>query len=136
MTDPPCTLVSDASLALDFLGRDTVARAGHQVHGKKPNRQFGARLVEDCSSARIDMMSAFLASIGAPRAHWMEPSASIANVALCFVAAMKNFHDLGQTRIVVWILDLELLKGIFGHGGYPYLRLRDSLLALSLVVKG
>jgi hypothetical protein len=41
-----------------------------------------------------------------------------------------------QTRVIVWILGLELLKGVFGHGGYPYLRLRDNLLAFLLVVKG
>ena len=66
----------------------------------------------------------------------MEPGASIANVAVCFVAPVENFHDLGQTRVVIWILDLEFLKRIFGHGGYPYLRLRDSLLQFLLVVKG
>jgi hypothetical protein len=81
-------------------------------------------------------MSAFLAGIGTAGMHRMEPSASIANVAVCFVAAMENFHDLSQTRGVIWILDLELLKGVFGHGGYPYLRLRDSLLHFLLVVKG
>jgi hypothetical protein len=64
-------------------------------------------------------MSALLASIGPPRVHWMEFGAPIANRAMRFVATMENFHDLGQTRIIVRIFDLELLKGVFGHGGYP-----------------
>jgi hypothetical protein len=47
VANPPSALVCDASLSLDFLGRDTMPSAGHEVHRKEPDGQFGAALVKD-----------------------------------------------------------------------------------------
>ena len=139
MAHAPCALIGDAQLPLDFLSRNAVARAGHQVHGKEPLGQIGARLVEDRPSGRINVVAACLTGIGPAFAHGMELGALLAAGARDFGTAVVYFHQFGEAGSIVRIFLLELLERVFRHRPIPYaalyLRLRDSLSCLLLVVK-
>lgn len=137
MANAPSTLVGHAGLPLDFLGRYPVPSAGHEVHRKEPDRELGARFVENGPGARVDVMAAFLTGVGPALAHRVEHGPLVADRAVGFLAAVLDFHDPLEASCVVRELSLELLESILGHGAIPcYLRLRDNLSEVSLAVKG
>jgi hypothetical protein len=51
--------------------------------------------------------------------HRVKLAALLADGAICGRAPILDFHELGQTRCIVWVLSLELLEGVFGHRSYP-----------------
>jgi hypothetical protein len=93
VANPPSAFVGDASLPFDFFGRHAVPRAGHEIHRKEPNREFGAALVKNGPGARISVMTAFLAGVGPPLGHRMKPRPLSANRAVGFLTAVPDFHD-------------------------------------------
>ena len=115
MANPPSALVGDASLPLDFLGRDPMPSAGHEVHREEPDREFGAALVKNGPGCRVDVMTASLASVGPPGAHRMEFHPLVANLTMRLVAAVLDFHDPGEACRVVRIFSLKLFEGVFSH---------------------
>src|SRR3984957_5876906 len=72
MAHAPSALVGDAQLPLYLLGRNAVARAGHQVHGEEPLGQVGPGLVKDRPGRRVNVMAAVLTGIGPALGHGME----------------------------------------------------------------
>ena len=117
----PRRFVGAADLALQFLRRNPVARAGHQVHGKKPVRQLRAGLVKDRPRARVDVMAALLAGKAPAGCHGVKlslghPTGRAGDLG----PAVLDVHHGHQAGRVVRDLGLELLESIF-HGRLPYL---------------
>jgi len=117
MANPPSALVGDASLPLDFLGRDAMSSAGHEVHRKEPDRELGAALVKDGPGCGIDVMAAPLAGVSPPRGHRMKLHPLVADLTMRLVPAVLDFHDPCETGRVIGIFGLELLESVFGHSG-------------------
>ena len=69
----PRAFIGHAKLALQFLGRHAMPRRGEQVCGVKPLLKRRARLLENCSGHRMNMMPA-IAGVGG---HLPEPVESI-----------------------------------------------------------
>jgi hypothetical protein len=112
MAHTPRALVGHSRLAFDFLRRNSVTRTGHEIHGEKPNREFGRRLVEDRSRTRVNMMPAFLAGESAPRTHHVEIGKRATAGAENVRSAVVDFHELGETGRVIGIFGLELFEGV------------------------
>lgn len=93
--------------------------AGHEIHGKELLGEVRSRLVEYSPVARVNVMAADLAGICPPLGHRVKLAALLADGAICGRAPILDFHELGQTRCIVWVLSLELLEGVFGHRSYP-----------------
>ena len=100
MAYAPSALVGNAGLPLDFLRRHAMARVRHEVQGEEPNGELGAGLMEDRPGARVNVVPALLARVGPPLVHRVELGPLVANGAMRFVAAMEDFHDLGEASIV------------------------------------
>src|SRR6516165_7570673 len=115
MADAPCAFVGHSALALDFLGRNPMPSAGHEIHRKEPDRQFGAGVVKDGSGAWIDVMAAFLARIGAPFGHLVVKGAAITDGAMVSPPAVLDLHYFGQAGRVIRVYGLKLLEGVFRH---------------------
>jgi len=112
----PRALIGNARLTFDFLRRNAMARAGHQVHSEKPDRQLCRRLMEDRPGAWINMVTTFLTGKTSPLAHWIKIGKRPAAWAMNVRPAEIDFHQLREARRVVWIFRLELFEGVFGHG--------------------
>jgi len=136
MAHAPGCLVGDADLALNFLGRYPMARARHQIHGEKPMRKLGPRLVEDRMRAWIDVMAALLAGIGTTLRHRMKVRPRVTCRAFYVRPAEVDLHELRKAGRIVRVFGLEFLEGVFGHRSQLALRLRDNLTEFALVVKG
>lgn len=91
-------------------------RAGHQIHGKEPNRQLRAGLVKDGLGTRVDVMAAMLARIGAPLGYPMKFRIRAAPGARELGTAVLDLHDPVEACAVVGVLTLEFLEGVLGHG--------------------
>ena len=72
MCHAPSGFIGAANLALQFLGRHPVARAGHEVHGEEPVGERCARFFKYGPDARVDVMATMLAGISAALAHPVE----------------------------------------------------------------
>jgi len=72
---PPCRLVGAANLPLQFLRRDAMASAGHEVHREEPVRELRPALMEDGPRARVDVEAAMLAGIGPALRHGVKTGA-------------------------------------------------------------
>lgn len=110
----PSALIGDANLPFDFLGRNAVASAGHEVHCKEPLGERRAGLVKDGTGRRIDVMAALLAGKRAPLRHRMKLGPiNAAGRAGDLGAPVVDFHQLGEAGRVVRIFGLELFEGVF-----------------------
>ena len=109
--------------------------AGHEIHGKEPLSEVRSRLVEYSPGARVNVMAADLAGICPLLGHRVKLAALLADGAICGRAPILDFHELGQTRCIVWVLSLELLEGDLSELS-PSLACRDTttegLLALKV----
>jgi len=121
----PRRLVGAADLPLQFLRRNAVTRAGHQVHGKKPVRQLRAGLVKNRVRARVNVVAAFLAGVGLPGGHGVKLGLDSAPRANQFRAPEFDPHKGSKAGGIVRELGLELLERIF-HGGSPSLVMKDT----------
>jgi hypothetical protein len=115
LTHTPSAFVGHAGLTLNFLRRDAVTRAGHEIHDKKPDRQLRSGFVKNGVRGWIDVVAALLAGEGAAFGHHVEPGQHTAGRAVNFRAAEIDFHQLRQARLIVGILGLKLLEGEFRH---------------------
>lgn len=93
MTHAPGRLVSNAELALDFLGRDAILRGGEKEHYEKPISERRAGLLEGRSGRRIDLIAAMLACVAAA-----SPNSIIVRGAMAALAdeplAVSNAHQV------------------------------------------
>ena len=115
MAHAPRRLVSDAKLALDFLGGNTVPRRAEQEHDKEPIAQAGAGAIKGRPGSRIDLMPAILADIGAARGHPVIMRALAAASAIVTVAKAIA-HDVFKAAFLGRKGFLKLAKG----GGFRF----------------
>ena len=116
IADAPSALIGNAGLTLDFLRGDAVARAGHQIHGEKPDGQFRAGFMKDRAGTWINVVAALLASESASLRHHMEIRFYTARRAVNVRAAEIDFHELGEAGAVVRVFSLEIFERVFRHG--------------------
>ena len=85
VTDPPCSLVRDAQLALKLFAAHPVACRDEQVDRIEPNLKRCPGVLKDCASGRIQMIATSRTSPSTAVAHAVKRAiyaASIADVAL------------------------------------------------------
>ena len=119
MTHAPSRLVSHTKLALDFLGRNAVARSAEQEDDIEPIAQRRPRPMHRRVSRWKDLMAAKVASVRAPFRDRMEP-----RLARAFIADMRDaisrHHKMLQTSIFVRkpLLKLAQSEGFSFHTHY------------------
>jgi len=85
----PSRLVGHAKLALQFFGRNTVARRGEQVHGIEPLLQRRMRPLKGRSDHRVNMVAACRTGIGGKLLKLGE---------LALVSAFRALKNLAETK--------------------------------------
>ena len=110
MAHAPSRFVSDAKLAFNFLGSNTVPRCAEQEHDKKPITKGCARPIKWSASSRVNLMPAILAHIGAAGGHAVIVRALATPSAIVTVAKAVT-HDVFKAAILCWELFLKLAKG-------------------------
>jgi hypothetical protein len=91
------------------------ARDCHEVHREKPFGEVCARLVENCSSGRVNVVAAMLADIGPALGKGVKLGVNATARTHDFGPAVVHLHKLGETMCVSGVYRLKLLKGTFGH---------------------
>src|SRR5271165_7055766 len=122
----PRALIGNARLTFNFLRRNAMACAGHQVHGEKPERQLRRRFVEDRSRTRINVMAAFLTGEASPLAHGIKIGKNSTPGAMNVCPTEIDFHQLHKAGCIIRVFCLELFESVLGHGCLA-LWLRDTM---------
>ena len=107
--------VRNAKLALQFLGRNAVARRGKQVHGIKPLLQRCMRAIERRPDHRVNVMATPGAGIGR---HLLEAGKTAILAALGAIKgfAVAQLHKVVEASVVIGELLHEINDGrMFGH---------------------
>ena len=135
----PRALVGDSGLALNLFGRNAATGRTHQVHGVKPDSQFGARLLKDRPGQRVDVVPAGLTSVGRPAMHAVVFSRFVLALAAVGHSAGKTLlFDLLKAGVIVREIFVELLEGVAEFGGdcLASIHGKNSLPDVLLVVTG
>jgi hypothetical protein len=82
----------------------------------KPQRQKRAGVFERCSDTRVSVVAAPLASVGTATCDPVELGSDYTATRAGRVITITTLHDAIQASIIVWVLGLELLKGVFHDG--------------------
>src|SRR5262249_33218817 len=90
----PCSLIGNASFALNLLGRDSTTGRAHEVHCIKPETERSSGLLKDGSRKRVNVIAAMVAGIG---------SATRDAVMLSFLLA---FRAIGYSRGITLLFDV------------------------------
>lgn len=108
----PRSLVCHAQLALEFLGRDAMARGREQVHGIEPLAQRRVRTVKRGAHHRVNVMAATRGRAAESRLiPQTDKAARLAAFWAFRAAAVADLHQMLQTRIVVREAGRKVLKG-------------------------
>ena len=139
MEHAPRGFVRHSSFALNLFGGNATPGTADQVHRVEPDSQRCARLLEDRSGQRVDVISARLASEGrAPFDAVVFLRLLVAFVAVGDAAGEALLFDRFETSVIIWELPVKLLKGIAKMGWNCLAAIHDTRIMpfVHLVVKG
>lgn len=123
VTDAPGRLVGDAELALQLLGRDTMAGRGEQVHGKEPLLQRSPGALERGACHRVNVVSAPRTLEGRHLADLAELTV-LPTFRAVYNFAVTQLHQVIQAGVIIRKTLEKILNGeVLGHVIPPNVRI-------------